>query len=92
MGWFNMNTELKIFKSGNSQAISIKKKTMEEMGLKIGDRLNIEKINDEMILTKKEEKNFEEEWHDFLRMDILIIILKKRTGVKIRTERDGKSI
>ncbi|CEA00516.1 SpoVT / AbrB like domain protein [Jeotgalicoccus saudimassiliensis] len=57
-----MNTELKIFKSGNSQAISIKKKTMEEMGLKIGDRLNIEKINDEMILTKKEGKSFKEEW------------------------------
>lgn len=67
MGWFNINTELKIFKSGNSQAISIKKKTMEKMGLKIGDRLNIEKRNDEMILTKKEEKNFEEEWHEFFK-------------------------
>lgn len=62
-----MSAELKVFKNGNSQAISIKKKTMEEMGLKVGDKLNIEKRDNEMIMTKKEEKSFEEEWNEFFK-------------------------
>ncbi|SOC41159.1 AbrB/MazE/SpoVT family DNA-binding domain-containing protein [Salinicoccus kekensis] len=60
-----MNKELKVFKSGNGQAISLKKKAMEDMGLEIGDTLVYSKYEDGIVITKKTEKNFEERWNEF---------------------------
>lgn len=60
-----MYAEEKIFKSGNGQVISLKKKHMVEMGFQIGDTLVFTKIDDDIVLTKKPEKSFDEEWNEF---------------------------
>lgn len=61
-----MNKELKIKKSGNGQAISLKKKAMEEMGFKVGDTLNYTIVDDAVVLTKKPEKTYEEKMKAFI--------------------------
>lgn len=62
-----MSTEISIIKSSNGHIISIEDKTMEELGLKVGDRLNIEKRYDEIVMTKIVEKSFKEEWDEFFK-------------------------
>lgn len=61
-----MSIELKIFKSDTDQAIFLKEKTIEEMGLDIGDTLIVTKTDDGIILTKKTAKTFDEEWNEFI--------------------------
>lgn len=60
-----MHTEAKIFKTGNGQAISLKKKTMEEMGFEVGDTLVFTKIEGNIVITKKPEESFKEKWDAF---------------------------
>lgn len=48
----NKTTE-RIFKSGNSQALSLSKESTRLIGLRIGDKVEIEEINGGLFITKK---------------------------------------
>lgn len=55
------NYESKVFKFGNSQAISLSKNAMKSANLKIGDRLEIVTLEQHKLILKKiEEKTFKE--------------------------------
>lgn|SRR5699024_4389825 len=56
----------KVFKSGNSQAISLNKSAFNEAGLSIGDELIVE-IKDEQLTFTKKEKDIKDEIQDFYR-------------------------
>ncbi|MBC8683424.1 AbrB family transcriptional regulator [Staphylococcus pseudintermedius] len=44
----------RIFKNGNSQAMSLSKKTIQSVDFEIGDTVEVQKINDGLFITKKE--------------------------------------
>lgn len=50
----NKTTE-RIFKSGNSQAMSLSKKTIQLTDFNVGDTVEVEKNNGGLFITKKEE-------------------------------------
>lgn len=56
----------RIFKNGNSQAISLNKTVLNQAGLEIGDNLVVEIENGVVKLTKKE-KSIKDEIQDFYR-------------------------
>lgn len=56
----------RVFKSGNSQAISLNKTVLNQAGLEIGDNLVVETDNGVVTLTKKE-KSIKDEIQDFYR-------------------------
>ena len=45
----------KVFKNGNSQAITLNRYELEQAGLKIGDELQVEIENKQIIFKKKED-------------------------------------
>lgn len=61
-----MSAELKVFKSDTDQAIFLKEKTIEEMGLEIDETLIVTKTDEGFILTKKKAETFDEEWNEFI--------------------------
>lgn len=56
----------RIFKNGNSQAISLNKTVLNQAGLEIGDNLVVEIESGAVKLTKKE-KSIKDEIQDFYR-------------------------
>lgn len=56
----------RIFKNGNSQAISLNKTVLNQAGLEIGDNLVVEIESGVVKLTKKE-KSIKDEIQDFYR-------------------------
>lgn len=62
-----MNSKIaKVFKSGNSQAISLNKSALNEAGLSIGDELILE-IKEEQLTFTKKEVDIKDEIQDFYR-------------------------
>lgn len=59
-------TLARIFKNGNSQAISLNKTVLNQAGLEIGDNLVVEIESGVVKLTKKE-KSIKDEIQDFYR-------------------------
>lgn len=59
-------TLAKVFKNGNSQAISLNKAVLKQAGLKIGDNLEVHIKNEEVTFTKKQ-KTLKDEIQDFYR-------------------------
>ncbi|HCY7075305.1 TPA: AbrB family transcriptional regulator [Staphylococcus aureus] len=57
-------TYAKIYKSGNGQAISLKKRTLEQAGLKVGDDIKVNVKSGQVVLTKTH--SFNEKWRDFV--------------------------
>lgn len=49
----SISTE-RIFKNGNSQAMSLSKKTIQSVDFEIGDTVEVQKINGGLFITKKE--------------------------------------
>lgn len=49
----SISTE-RIFKNGNSQAMSLSKKTIQSVDFEIGDTVEVKKINGGLFITKKE--------------------------------------
>ncbi|EPP1972433.1 AbrB/MazE/SpoVT family DNA-binding domain-containing protein [Escherichia coli] len=47
-------TYVKIYKSGNGQAISLKKNTLQEAGLKVGDDIEVKVKSGQIVLTKSD--------------------------------------
>ena len=56
----------RVFKNGNSQAISLNKTILTQAGLKIGDDLDVQ-IKDSTIIFTKREKTLKDEIQDFYR-------------------------
>ena len=48
-----MNRELKIIKYGNDQAISLEKKSMDDIGFEIGDTLVSAKYEDGIVIRRR---------------------------------------
>ena len=62
-----MNSKIsKVFKSGDSQAISLNDAALKEAGLSIGDELNLE-IKDEQLIFTKKDQDIKDEIQDFYR-------------------------
>lgn len=61
-----VKTLSRIFKNGNSQAISLNKTVLNQAGLEIGDNLVVEIESGVVKLTKKE-KSIKDEIQDFYR-------------------------
>ncbi|SUM56783.1 Growth regulator [Staphylococcus microti] len=59
-----MTTQSKIFKNGNSQAISLNKTLMQQAGFHIGDELDVT-IQEEALLFTKKNKTIKDEIQDF---------------------------
>lgn len=55
----------KVFRSGNSQAISLNKQALAQAGLEIGDKLEYTIENGKIVFEKKERESFEDRWHAF---------------------------
>lgn len=54
----------KVFKSGNGQAISIKKHELEEIGLNVGDKLKF-RVNEDGVIVVTKDISMEEKWDAF---------------------------
>lgn len=48
-------THERIFKSGNSKALSLSKQTIKLSGFEIGDKVEVRKKDDGILITKKED-------------------------------------
>ena len=57
-------TYAKIYKSGNGQAISLKKNILQQVGLKVGDDIEVKVKSGQIVLTKP--NSFKEKWRDFV--------------------------
>ncbi|MBO0377099.1 AbrB family transcriptional regulator [Staphylococcus warneri] len=57
-------TYAKIYKSGNGQAISLKKNTLQQAGLKVGDNIQVKVQSGQVVLTKP--NSFKQKWRDFV--------------------------
>lgn len=62
--YFVQTTYVKIYKSGNGQAISLKKNTLQEAGLKVSDDIEVKVKSGQIVLTKSD--SFKEKWRDFV--------------------------
>lgn len=60
-------TEAKIFKHGNSQAITLNKEALYKAGFDIGDILECHMEAGKLVFKKKEIPSFKEKIHDFYR-------------------------
>jgi len=56
----------KIYKSGNGQAINIKKSILKESGLKIGDEITYFADDNGRIVLKKSDQSFKNRWRRFV--------------------------
>lgn len=57
-------TYAKIYKIGNGQAISLKKNILQQVGLKVGDDIEVKVKSGQIVLTKP--NSFKEKWRDFV--------------------------
>lgn len=57
-------TYAKIYKSGNGQAISLKKNILQQARLKVGDDIEVKVKSGQIVLTKP--NSFTENWRDFV--------------------------
>lgn len=60
-------TEAKIFKHGNSQAITLNKETLYKTGFDVGDLLECHIEDGKLVFEKKEVPSFKERIQDFYR-------------------------
>lgn len=58
--------QTKVYKSGNSQAIILKKSILQEAQIKIGDEVNYYVDQNNRIILEKNSDSFQEKWHDFV--------------------------
>ena|SRR5699024_7266303 len=72
--WYNINEviimakiEAKIFRHGNSQAITLNKEALYKTGFDIGDVLECHIKDGKLVFEKKEMPSFKERIHDFYR-------------------------
>lgn len=56
----------KIYKSGNSQAITLQNSILKESDLLVGDEVNYYVDDKNRIIITKKEKSFEERWTEFI--------------------------
>lgn len=56
----------KIYKSGNSQAITLQNSILNESDLHVGDEVNYYVDNKNRIIITKKEKSFEDRWNEFV--------------------------
>lgn len=61
-----VKTLSKVFKNGNSQAISLNKTILNQAGLEVGDNLEVD-IQDGVVTFTKKEKSIKDEIQDFYR-------------------------
>lgn len=61
------NIEAKIFKHGNSQAITLNQEALHRTGLDIGDILECHIENEKLVFEKKEMPSFKEQIQAFYR-------------------------
>lgn len=54
----------KISKSGNGQVVSLKKSTLEQAGLSVGDNIEINVKSGQIVITKP--NSFKEKWKTFV--------------------------
>lgn len=59
--------EAKVFKHGNSQAITLNKEALYKSGLDIGDILECHMEDGKLVFKKKEAPSFKEKIQDFYR-------------------------
>ena len=57
-------TYAKIYKSGNGQAISLKKNILQQARLKVGNDIEVKVKSGQIVLTKP--NSFKEKWRDFV--------------------------
>lgn len=57
-------SQAKVYKSGNGQVVSIKKKDLEKAGIEVGDELDVEVKNSQINLIKT--NTFKSEWQKFV--------------------------
>ncbi|MCM3484046.1 AbrB family transcriptional regulator [Staphylococcus warneri] len=57
-------TYAKIYKSGNGQTISLKKNILQQVGLKVGDDIEVKVKSGQIVLTKP--NSFKEKWRAFV--------------------------
>ena len=57
-------SQAKVYKSGNGQVISIRKKDLEQAGINIGDELEVEVANSQINLIKA--NTFQTKWQTFI--------------------------
>lgn len=55
---------VRIYKSGNGQAISIKKSTLNQAGFEVGDKLEVNVKSGQLVLEKP--NTFKDKWRDFV--------------------------
>lgn len=56
----------RIYKSGNSQAITLQNSILKESDLHVGDEVNYYVDSKNRIIITKKEKSFEERWNEFI--------------------------
>lgn len=57
-------SQAKVYKSGNGQVISVKKKDLEQAGFNVGDELDVEVRNSQINLIKS--NTFQSNWQTFI--------------------------
>lgn len=57
-------SQAKVYKSGNGQVISIRKKDLEQAGINVGDELEVEVANSQINLIKA--NTFQTKWQAFI--------------------------
>lgn len=57
-------SQAKVYKSGNGQVISVRKKDLEQAGFNVGDELDVEVKNSQINLIKT--NTFQSEWQSFI--------------------------
>ena len=60
-------SQSKVYKSGNGQVVSIRKKDLQKSGIQIGDDLDVEVKNSQITLIKA--NTFKSEWDRFINSD-----------------------
>lgn len=60
-------TKTTVYKSGNSQAITLQKAILREAEVKVGDEMYCYVDGDKRIILEKSNKSFQERWENFVR-------------------------
>lgn len=64
-----IKTSERIFKSGNSKALSLSKQTIQLADFEVGDKVEVSEINGGLFIKKKEE-SIEDEITNFFKMAV----------------------
>jgi antitoxin MazE len=60
-------TSERIFKSGNSKAISLSKQTIQLADFEVGDKVEVQEMNGGLFIKKKEESSIEDKITNFFK-------------------------